>query len=328
MSASKFSSLQHLLLCLVLFGAAACIAPRGGSDDDDDAADDDDSAADDDATDDDDVIGDDDDDDDDDDATDDDDASDDDDAAVELPYSTLAFQFEFNVVQAAGGNYGLGGTLSFIYYESYSQTAQVEYCREVVEFEAVATFGPNVVSGCNNCNGQISLDETLVDHVSNPAIDPSHCDPAWLTTDNDGDGAPDYSFGQMLTTSQANGGFGDFLNIGLIDYATFVNLGLYGDVPSVDQFGNTVPAQNDAATLSAPWVNNGFNVTHFGYVNAIPGSFASVSNLASVSAPPGPGSDYRFYFTVAKNPNVNGHSGTDMVGPYLGSAAWIINFGG
>lgn len=318
----RFSFLLQLILGLTLLGVVACTAPRGVGDDDDSATgdDDDDVSDDDDATDDDDVLG------DDDDATDDDDAAtDDDDAApVELPYSVMAFQLELNVVQASGTNYGLGGTYKFIYYESYDQANQVEYCREVIEFEAVAQFGPNVVAGCNNCTGQISLDETLVDHVSNPAIDPAHCDPSWLNADDDGNGFPDYSFGWRFVTSQANGGDGDFLNLGLIDYSTFASLGLFADLPSVDQFGVTTPPQNDASALAAPW--QGMDVTHFGYVNAQPGTFSETSGLSTVAGTAGAGSNYRFYFTIAKNPAVNSHNGTDMVGEYVGGAAWIINF--
>jgi hypothetical protein len=240
----------------------------------------------------------------------------------------MTFGLELNVVQASGTNYGLGGTYTFIYYVHHDPTdltSQEEYCREVIEFEAVAQFGPNVVPGCNNCNGLISLDETLVNNVTNPAIDPTHCDPAWLTADDDGDGDPDYSYGWRFVTSQANGGGGDFLNLGLIDYSTFDDLNLFADLPSVDPLtGNTVPPQNDAAALSAPW--QGMDVTHFAYVNGQPGTFAEDSGLSGVAGTAGPGSDYRFYFTIAKNPAVNSHSGTDMVGEYVGGAAWIITF--
>ena len=225
---------------------------------------------------------------------------------------------ELNVVNPAQNMYGLGGSFTFIYYESYDQTSQVEYCREVIEFEAVAQFGSNVVAGCNNCTGQISIDETLVNNVTNPGIDPAHCDTAWINADDNGDGLPDYSFGWYFVTSQANGGAGDFLNLGLIDYATFESLGLYADNPA------PASPQYDASALSAAW--GGMDVTHFAYVNAQPGSFAEDSGLSTVAASAGPGSDYHFYFTVAKNPAVNSHSGADMVGEYVAGAQWIITF--
>jgi hypothetical protein len=295
----------------------ACVVVRpGDGDDDDSAANDDDAADDDDATDDDDVLGDDDDaaDDDDDAADDDDDMGDDDDSTVEMPFSVLAFQMELNVVNPAQSTYGLGGTFTFIYYETYDQTTQVEYCREVIEFEAVAQFGSGTVAGCNNCTGQISIDETLVDNVTNQAIDPTHCDATWVNADADGDGLPDNSYGWLFVTSPANGGAGDFLNLGLIDYNTFSSLGL-----TADSAGTT-----DALTLATPW--QGMDVTHFAYVNAQPGSFAEQSGLSTVAAAAGAGSDYHFYFTVAKNPTVNSHNGTDMVGEYVGGAQWIITF--
>ncbi len=314
---SKITSrlLFHALLGLFLLALGACGGPTRPADDDD-AADDDDDAADDDddvSSNDDDVLGDDDDDDDDDDDA----AGDDDDSTpVELPYTTMGFQIELSVVHAGGNAYGLGGTYTFIYYDLYDPAtgAVSEFCRERIEFEAVASFGPGVVADCNNCTGQLALDESLIDHVSKPLFEPTDCDPAWLTTDNDGDGNPDLSWGWAFVTSAGNGGLGDFLNIGLIDYASFVDLGFTADSAG----------QNDAAALSSGWT--GFNVTHFGYVNAGPGSFAEASGLAAVAATAGAGSPYHFYWTIAKDPNLNGHSGTDMVGDYVGAAAWIITF--
>jgi hypothetical protein len=68
------------------------------------------------------------------------------------------------------------------------------------------------------------------------------------------------------------------------------------------------------------------DVTHFAYVNAAVGSFAESSGLSTVASSAGAGSDYHFYFTIAKNPAVNNHSGTDMVGAYVAGAQWIITF--
>ena len=103
-----------------------------------------------------------------------------------------------------------------------------------------------------------------------------------------------------------------------MDIGTFEALGLYGDNPAASA------PQYDAAFLTSMW--GGMDLTHVGYIAALPGTVADASGLTGVAATAGPGSDYYFYFSIAKDPAVNSHPGLDMQGDYVAAALWIINF--
>ena len=177
-----------------------------GGDDDDATGDDDDATGDDD----DDATGDDDDDatgDDDDDATgdDDDDATGDDDDDATAPggmVTEISFELALSIEEGA-----VEALLASVYWAD--SAAGDVICRHFLEAEGMVEFGDGLVSGCANCTGRIDLDPASLVDVSQPGVEPEHCDPAALI-------AAGLSYGPSLLTP-APAGFGDFLTTALID---------------------------------------------------------------------------------------------------------------
>ncbi len=253
-------------------------------------------------------LGDDDDGDDDDATSDDDDASsDDDDATGGLDFDGLTFSMELTATQGAGGVTGIAASYTFSYWRDY--TNQVTECNQVVSVEGTASFGSGILSGCNNCTGRIDLDENTRMDVSQSAARNAPCDAGGLTDA----GA---NFGDAMLTTITNGGYGDFLTMGLIDGATLSSLGL--DLAAAGGYSE--------ADMTATWAEYGLTFTHAGYVANEVGSLSEGSGLDTVSAPAGPGSNWYGYWQLFLNATENTHGGTDLVGDYGGQAVWVIQF--
>ena len=276
-----------------------------GPDDDDATGDDDDSMPDDDDVmpDDDDATG------DDDDATgDDDDATGDDDDAVDPTlYQTQAeFFFTYLEVDQAAG------------------TGEVT-CNQRISVEGTADFGFGTAEGCDNCTGMLSFDASTAVDISNPAKNPDDCDPLVLEAAGADMGlAMLTAFGDEpghWTNADGPRNYGDFLSIATMDENTQQVLG-YNGSSSGDQ--------DLTAAGNADWAMTtyGADFTHVGLVNGDPASntLAAGSGIETVSAPAGAGSDYYFYFVIAKDPAANPYEGSDMQGDYLGIARFVIGF--
>ena len=175
-----------------------------------------------------------------------------------------------------------------------------------------ASFGFGILAsdGCDNCTGYIEFDEDTVTDVSDPATNPEDCDPALLD-------AADQNFGLQLLTPESEGGFGDYLTMGLVDSASMDALGL----SLADDGTNTASEISDALAVFD------FVFTHAGYVHNLPGSLAEQSGLDSVADNAGSSSNWYGYWQIYKDPVINPHSGTDMEGEYAGQTQWTVTFG-
>jgi len=125
------------------------------------------------------------------------------------------------------------------------------------------------------------------------------------------------NFGSAMLTSVTDGGYGDYLNLALIDATTMEALGL--DLASAGGYS--------AAEMTATWADYSLEFTHAGYVDNLPGSLSEGSGLATVAANAGSGSNWYGYWQIFKDPTMNTHSGGDLSGQYGGQAAWVITFG-
>jgi hypothetical protein len=231
-----------------------------------------------------------------------DDDDDDDDTWLPSSYDMLSFDLELTVEPTTA----LYGTYVISYWDDYA--SGLLGCEQHLSVEGAANFGIDLLgANCPDCIGLLTFDPASVLDVSDPATDPDQCDVAALDADNT-------NYGYYLTLPVADGGYGDFLSIALIDSATMADAGLTNDVGGTE----------DAAWFESTWSSAGYDFTHLGYLEAVPGSLSEVTGVDIVAAPAGPGVDWYAWWQFWIDPAVNTNGGWVMLGSYGGTSSWVL----
>ena len=120
----------------------------------------------------------------------------------------------------------------------------------------------------------------------------------------------------MLLTPISDGGYGDFLNLALMDAPT--GIGLERPVTTGGEaFG----------TLSQSLQDFQLELIHIGYTELLINSLGDSSGLETVAAPSGVGSLWYAYWKIFRDPTTNPHQGPiTLGGDYAGEALFFINF--
>jgi len=236
----------------------------------------------------------------------DDDTAGDDDTSSGFSFTGLTFALEMTATPGSTGAAGVAATYKFSYWADYQN--QVIECHQSIDIEGSAVYGAGIVSGCTNCTGSITFDaSTATDTSASQPEDP--CDVAELD-------AIQANFGSLMLTSITNGGYGDFLSIGLVDATTMGALGL-----DLAVAGGYTSAEIDTALA-----DYGFVFTHAGYVDNQTGSLSDTSGLSAVASNAGSGSSWYGYWQIFTNPSTNTFVGADLSGLYGAQAVWVITF--
>jgi len=193
-------------------------------------------------------------------------------------------------------------------YDSATATYEPE-CNQLISVEGVATFGSAASTGCSDCTGKIDFDASTAVDISPSAPAGQGCDVAVLD-------AAGRNMGQALLLSQANGGWGDFLSIGLIDATTMGNEGL----DLLAGGGAT------AADLDVGLADQGRVFTHAGYSDMQTGNLADLASIDITFAPAGSGSSWHGAWQISTDPSQNTYVGPDLNGQYSVAGIWLITF--
>ena len=159
---------------------------------------------------------------------------------------------------------------------------------------------------CTGCTGFLALDPASAADVSDPAGFEADCDPAELESWH-------LDYGAALLSPRPDG-FGDALEIALVDETSFDAAGLAMDLEG-DWNSGAIQEQLGSA---------GLVFTHAGYVRADDASLAVQSGLDELAAPAPGGEDWLAYWQVFRNPGTNPHEGPDQDGDYGTRAAWAL----
>lgn len=299
-----------LLLAAMALLVAGCSTRggRGGSSGDDDDATGDDDDDDDDTT----PIdqGDDDDDttpigDDDDDTTPVGDDDDDDD-------SVMGFAFDGIQAEITGGD--LTGEFYTVYYQDASNS--VPLCIQRIELEAGVYYGPGQAADCELCTAYIQVDSSSVVDVSDPSTNPDECDSSFLA-------AEQADFGMAMFMTPANGGFGDFLELGLIAADDW------------DASGYTLLEFDDGTSLTYEELialdgMDAYDVSAAIVALSGEGSLGqAVTGFTDFAIPESSGSEWIGAGWILRDPSINSFTGTNpMNGPYTLRLAWGFTLGG
>ena len=229
-----------------------------------------------------------------------------------LDLEALTFAMEITASQTSLGT-GLAATFIFSYWETYNETSQTLMCNQRVEIEGTATFAADVMAndGCTNCTGRLLFDESTRQDVSDPTIQPDDCDLATLQ-------AGQSDFGTTMLTPTGDTGYGDFLDIPLIDAGSYATLGLEASQDGANPY--------DAAGISTSLSGLSLEFTHVGYTSNAAGTLSDSSGLATVAEDAGAGgAGYFAYFMIGK---VTGNTtvGSGMDGDYIAQPIWLVNF--
>lgn len=269
----------------------------------------------------------------DDDDFDDDDFSDDDD----FDSDGLTFSFDLVATPNAGGGDDDsadddGKRLSYAVTTEFTITHWVDIqngiqnCDQHVTLEGEAWFMLGIVDSfgdvgtCENCTGFVTYDPTTRTDISDPSVDPDHCELANLQ-------AVGMDYGtRMLSPADPNAtpvNYGDFLTAAFWDYETHQVLGTDLSVNS--------ETDRTAEGSRAEWEQFNLTYTHTGFAHAHPQSLAGSAGLDSINRAPHTGSDYLAAWEVFLDPATNEHdpaANADMQGAYGGSANYILTLGG
>ena len=279
--------------------------------------------------------------DDDDDAGDDDDATDDDDVGADdddtgggFEADGVTFEFTTSVStgtgdddDSAGDERGTSYTVATEFQITYFVDINngITNCVQHVTVEGEGWFEFGIVNTledqgtCDNCTGFVEYDPTTITDISNPGLDPEHCDPAELVAVG-----ADYAT-RMLSPADPNAtppNMGDFLTLATWDYSTH-------DILGTDL---TVSTKSDrtAAGTATFWEQYTLTYSHAGFVWAHPTSLAGTAGLSSITRPPHAGSDYLGSWEIFLNSAENTHdplTNQDMQGNYGGNANYILTLG-
>lgn len=140
---------------------------------------------------------------------DDDATADDDDSAAPTVRTAEGVLIDGAEIEVSAGT--VSGTL-FVRYSARDTGDPL--CTQRIAFDGVASGGPGVAPGCTNCGGYIAIDPLTVLDVSDPSAQVDDCAPGFL-------GGEDSDLGLKLLRPVASGGYGDLLEWGLIDPATW-----------------------------------------------------------------------------------------------------------
>jgi len=202
--------------------------------------------------------------------------------------------------------------VSIVFYFSYwaDQAAGVLACQQLVQATGEAVFGFNAVEDgtCNNCTGHIVLDPTSFTDISDPLVDPDHCDVAVLD-----EAGTNYGFAM---TAPAPDGGADFVELGTLNAAAMEALGA-----AADTGGNQTAAQ-----ITADLAGGGYAFVQAAAINATAATVSAQSGLDAVANPVGAGQSWYYFWYFYKDPATNPHEGTDMHGEYFAGSFW--QFGG
>jgi len=273
------------------------------------------------------------DDDDDDLPEDDDDAVDDDDDDGLPDFDGITFEFQMDVSaedvgdddDSAGGGEERGTQYTVTVQHTINYWIDVQngiaLCTQVMESQAEAWFGFGVVpelgvdESCPQFTGYLEVDPTTVTDLSNPDLDPEHCDPAGLD-------AVGGNYGRrLLSPADPNAtpaNYGDFLSFGFLDAETHSILGI--------ELNTNPQAATSADALRAEY--EGFGLTYVGaaFLPVTPGSLAAGAGLDQIANPVGSGCDWLAGFELFKNPATNEHVGEDLQGEYGATAGFLLGF--
>jgi hypothetical protein len=273
---------------------------------------------------------------DDDDATDDDDAVDDDDVGADdddtggdFEADGLTFEFTASVSTGAGddddsASYTVATEFQITYFVDINNG--ITNCVQHVTVEGEAWFEFGIVNTlddqgtCDNCTGFIEYDPATITDISNPDLDPEHCDPAELVAVG-----VDYAT-RMLSPADPNAtppNMGDFLTLATWDYTTH-------DILGTDLTVSTEVDRTAAGTATF-WEEYTLTYSHAGFVWAHPQSLAGSAGLDSVNRAPHAGSDYLAAWEIFLNSADNTHdplTNQDMKGNYGGIANYTLFLGG
>ncbi len=183
----------------------------------------------------------------------------------------------------------------------------IPWCTQVMQFTGSASFGPDLVPDCIPCTGRVDFAQGSFVDVSNPAVDPDHCDPATLQ-------AQGTDYGVRMTDPADYGDFSDVL--GLIDSDSLGALGL--------DMTTGFDTDSTAAGREAEYSQFGLDFTHGGFVNADATSLAGSAGLEQITRPPTPGSGFLAAWDIYLDPTANSYSGPELVGPYAGDAMFVL----
>jgi hypothetical protein len=267
---------------------------------------------------------------DDDDDLDDDDTGDADDD--DFSYATMSFDARLTVspLQQSGsrddddsaaddddsaGPVFIGQDVSIIYTFTHwkDQASGVLRCRQHIQAEGELVLGQDsaAYAGCARCTGVILVDPASAVDLSDPAVDPEHCDTAALE-------AAGTNYGVWMThesVDEETGG-GDFLSMGLMEPGVMQTLGLTADVGGMQS----------VAQIESDLGGEGLVLVQVGLIDAHPDTISYRSGLDAVANPEAPASSWFFFWHVCRDPAINPYEGAGMQGDYQAGSFW--QFGG
>jgi len=197
----------------------------------------------------------------------------------------------------------LRGTLVSRYWANYDDRELL--CEQHVSFEGEARH--EGAPDCEVCTGFIQLRASSVVDVSNPLVDPDHCDPARVE-------ALGLDFGRRLLTPAGVGGLGDFLSIALVDAET----GLEEELEFAA--GDELSYEGQAEALAA----EGAVLTHGGYLRATPEGLVDGAGIDQVAGTPDESSEWFAFFRLFRMDGSNTNEEPILDGLYAAQSVWVV----
>lgn len=232
---------------------------------------------------------------------------DDDTAGAEV----LGFAFDGINADITGGD--LTGQFITVYYQDAANS--VPLCYQTIEFEAAIFYGPGQAAGCDLCTSYIEVDGASVADISDTS-DPDQCDPSFLDS-------AQANFGQAMFMTAVEGGFGDFLQLGLISAETW------------DSSGYAVLEFDDGTSLTYSELTGmegmeAYDVSAAIVANSGEGSLGmAVSEFTDFAIPESSGSSWIGAGWVIRDPSINAWTNdAPYDGPYVLRLAWGFTLGG